>query len=252
MFLHMYIHTFAPLYSAISKYIHLLALHTYIPLLMHTPHSVSSSCSPCQTVLIVSTDMRKYRFGVPFKVCTYLLSELDCIILQKLQVTCERVQGDEAIKVMKRDPTSATHVPQRVKEIIEECLSPHAWAKSQSETLAVEEVAYLKKELEKAHGLLVQLQRDRQELGSKYIAVSSKVCVCVCVCVRACVRACVRVCAYVHVCVHEYICTFQSIDVMFLNLSCNLQLVLLLFTGGLFRLRRCWNWSKTSTLCLST
>ena len=33
-------------------------------------HSVPSSCTVCQTVLIVSTSDKKYRFGVPFKVLT--------------------------------------------------------------------------------------------------------------------------------------------------------------------------------------
>ena len=36
----------------------------------HTPHSVPSSCTPCQPVLVVSTSEKKYRFGVPFKVCS--------------------------------------------------------------------------------------------------------------------------------------------------------------------------------------
>ena len=38
--------------------------------LVSTPHSVPSSCTLCQTVLIASTSDRKYRFGVPFKVVT--------------------------------------------------------------------------------------------------------------------------------------------------------------------------------------
>ena len=37
---------------------------------MCTPHSVPSSCTLCQPVLIVSTSDKKYRFGVPFKVLT--------------------------------------------------------------------------------------------------------------------------------------------------------------------------------------
>ena len=35
-----------------------------------TLHSVPSSCTLCQPVLIVSTSDKKYRFGVPFKVLT--------------------------------------------------------------------------------------------------------------------------------------------------------------------------------------
>ena len=61
-------------------------------LLMHTPHSVPSSCTQCQPVLLASTSDKKYRFGVPFKVLTkqvglyrigttlaYLLSKSDCL-----------------------------------------------------------------------------------------------------------------------------------------------------------------------------
>ena len=36
--------------------------------LVSTLHSVPSSCTLCQPVLIVSTSDKKYRFGVPFKV----------------------------------------------------------------------------------------------------------------------------------------------------------------------------------------
>ena len=37
---------------------------------MSTLHSVPSSCTQCQPVLIVSTSDKKYRLGVPFKVLT--------------------------------------------------------------------------------------------------------------------------------------------------------------------------------------
>ena len=36
----------------------------------HTPHSVPSSCTLCQPVLMVSTSDKKYRFGVPFELHT--------------------------------------------------------------------------------------------------------------------------------------------------------------------------------------
>ena len=43
----------------------LVSTHSW---LMSTPHSVPSSCTLCQPVLIVSTSDKKYIFGVPFKV----------------------------------------------------------------------------------------------------------------------------------------------------------------------------------------
>ena len=50
--------------------------------LVNTPHSVPSSCTICQPVLMVrvSTSDRKYRFGIPFKVRTYLLIKFDHVL----------------------------------------------------------------------------------------------------------------------------------------------------------------------------
>ena len=39
-------------------------------MILYTPHSVPSSCTLCQPVLIVSTSDKKYRSGVPFGVPT--------------------------------------------------------------------------------------------------------------------------------------------------------------------------------------
>ena len=56
-------------------YIHTTCvLHTYIPMIIHAPHPVPSSCTLCQPVLIASTSDKKYRFGVPSR---YLLSKID-------------------------------------------------------------------------------------------------------------------------------------------------------------------------------
>ena len=45
-----------------------------------TLHSVPSSCTPCQSVLIASTSDKKFRFGVPFELRTYILTKFDCIL----------------------------------------------------------------------------------------------------------------------------------------------------------------------------
>ena len=103
------------------------------------------------------------------------------MFLQKLEETCERLQADEALRVMRQDATSAAHIPERIQEILEENLSPQMWSKSLLEATSLEEVDFLKTELERAHSLLHQSQKDRQDLGAKYIAVSSKVRVLVCV-----------------------------------------------------------------------
>ena len=76
---------------------------------------------------------------------------------------------------MRRDPATAAHIPERVKEIIEECLSPQVWSRVLAAASPSEEVEFLKKELDRAHLLLSQSQKERQDLGVKYIAVSNKV-----------------------------------------------------------------------------
>lgn len=76
---------------------------------------------------------------------------------------------------MRQDTASAVHIPERIQEILEENLSPRMWSKSLLEATSLEEMNFLKTELERAHSLLHQSQKDRQDLGAKYIAVSSKV-----------------------------------------------------------------------------
>ena len=80
MYIRMYVHLCICVYiqynslsnSPVSTWVSIL----YVLLVdAHTPHSVPSSCTPCQPVLVVSTSDKKYRFGVPFKV----LSKLDYI-----------------------------------------------------------------------------------------------------------------------------------------------------------------------------
>jgi hypothetical protein len=96
------------------------------------------------------------------------------VMVKKLELACERVLSDEAIHVMKGDPTTTVCVPERVKEIVQDCLSSFSWDKTQTNLPISDEVIYLKKDLEKANGMLAQLQKERKELGAKYIAVSSK------------------------------------------------------------------------------
>ena len=52
--------------------------------------SVPSSCTPCQSVLIVSISNKKYRFGVPFKVDLFsvVLSKLDCVNIVMCALVC--------------------------------------------------------------------------------------------------------------------------------------------------------------------
>ena len=62
--------------STDSKYSATCLVSTWVSThswLVSTPHSVPSSCTLCQPVLIVSTSDKKYRFGVPFKV-----KHIDC------------------------------------------------------------------------------------------------------------------------------------------------------------------------------
>ena len=47
--------------------------------LVSTPHSVPSSCTLCQPVLVVSTSDKKHRYGLPFKVLTKQVCLYSCI-----------------------------------------------------------------------------------------------------------------------------------------------------------------------------
>ena len=60
---------------------------------MCTLHSVPSSCTLCQPVLVVSTSDEKYRFGVPFKVLTKQVGLHTCRVVPciGLYVVCGQV-----------------------------------------------------------------------------------------------------------------------------------------------------------------
>ena len=94
--------------------------------------------------------------------------------LQKLEETCKRVESDESIAVMRRDSASAVHVPLRIREIVEECLSADKWERSlaNASTLSTEN-SILMKELEKTKQLLVEYQKSSSSLSpAKNVSVS--------------------------------------------------------------------------------
>ena len=69
-------------YSATCLVSTWIRIHSW---LVSTPHSVPSYCTPCQPVLIVSTHTsrsnKKYRFDVPYKVLTNLVSNICTYVL---------------------------------------------------------------------------------------------------------------------------------------------------------------------------
>jgi hypothetical protein len=68
------------------------------------------------------------------------------VMVKKLELACERVLSDEVIHIMKGDPTTAVCVPERVKEIVQDCLSSFSWDKTQTNLPISDEVIYLKKD----------------------------------------------------------------------------------------------------------
>ena len=88
---------------------------------------------------------------------------------------CDKIGGDESIAVMKCDTSSAMYVPMRIREIVQEYLSPSKWDPSATKGGFSRENDLLRRELEKAQELVKQSQRDCQDLSSKYITVSAKV-----------------------------------------------------------------------------
>jgi len=76
------------------------------------------------------------------------------------------VESDESIAVMARDPDSAVHIPLRIREIVEECLSTDKWERSlaNATTLSTEN-SILMKELERTKQLLVDYQKSNSSLS---------------------------------------------------------------------------------------
>ena len=84
------------------------------------------------------------------------------------------MESDESIAVMRRDSASAVHVPLRIREIVEECLSADKWERSlaNASTLSTEN-SILMKELEKTKQLLVEYQKSNSTLSpAKNVSVS--------------------------------------------------------------------------------
>lgn len=84
------------------------------------------------------------------------------------------MQGDQPISAMNLDPTSSAYIPMRIREIIQETLSPHTWQPLLATTLSRENCKLLT-ELDKAQSLLCESRKECNELGLKFISVSEKV-----------------------------------------------------------------------------
>ena len=82
---------------------------------------------------------------------------------------------DEPISFMKRDQTSSAYIPMRIRDIVQEALSPLAWSRPLLTSPLSRENTNLLKELDKAQDLLRQSRQECHDLGVKYIEVSEKV-----------------------------------------------------------------------------
>lgn len=82
---------------------------------------------------------------------------------------------DEPIAFMKKDKTSSTYIPMRIRDIVQETLSPLAWGRPLLTSSLSRENSHLQKELDKAQDILSQSRKECHDLGVKYIAVSEKV-----------------------------------------------------------------------------
>ncbi len=77
---------------------------------------------------------------------------------------------------MRQDQTSTVYIPMRIREIVQDCLSPVKWEGPVAADAALqEENQLLKQELERARVLLRKSQNDCEELSCQYLAVSEKV-----------------------------------------------------------------------------
>lgn len=76
---------------------------------------------------------------------------------------------------MKKDQTSSSYIPMRIRDIIQETLSPLSWGTPMLTSSLSRENSHLLKELDKAQDLLSQSRKECHEIGVKYIAISEKV-----------------------------------------------------------------------------
>lgn len=82
---------------------------------------------------------------------------------------------DEPIAFMKKDKTSSSYIPMRIRDIVQETLAPLSWGRPLLASSLSRENSNLLKELDKAQDLLSQSRRECHDLGVKYITVSEKV-----------------------------------------------------------------------------
>ena len=88
------------------------------------------------------------------------------------------MSGDSTISELKKDPASAAYIPVRIREIIQDTLSPSNWDLStlpSASNVQPSLVSLLQKELKEAQVKLSQTEKDCMELSVKYIAVNEKV-----------------------------------------------------------------------------
>lgn len=97
------------------------------------------------------------------------------VMLQKLEETFERIQGDKTLASLQKDESGSAYVPMRVRDIIQETLSPVVWSGQPFLTSSLtRENSKLLQELDKAQELLSQSRKECHELGTKFITVSEK------------------------------------------------------------------------------
>ena len=85
------------------------------------------------------------------------------------------MQEDEPISVMKKDPASSAYISTRIRDIIQETLSPSTWGQPLLAATLSRENRKLLTELDKTQGLLCESRKECNELGLKFISVSEKV-----------------------------------------------------------------------------
>lgn len=85
------------------------------------------------------------------------------------------MQEDQPISAMKLDETSSAYIPIRVREIIQETLSPSTWGQPFLAATLSRENCKLLTELDKAQSLLCESRKECNDLGLKFISISEKV-----------------------------------------------------------------------------
>ena len=86
------------------------------------------------------------------------------------------MQGDKSLSAMRQDASSSsTHISLRIREIIQETLSPAVWSGQPFLASSLSrENSKLLQELDKAQALLSQSRKECHDLGRKFITLSEK------------------------------------------------------------------------------